>query len=139
MPNSTRRRSFESVRRPQLVDEVIGQLRERFASGDFEVGDTIPSESALIAELGVGRTTLREAIRVLEYAGILEVRRGSGTFVRSLSGNDSFATRLRQARREWTSAASCWRKKWSTNSCPKSSNGLRHGPALKWWRSGPGA
>ena len=98
MSNSTRRRSFESVRRPQLVDEVIGQLRERLASGDFEVGETIPSESALIAELGVGRTTLREAIRVLEYAGILEVRQGSGTFVRSLSGNDSFATRLRQAR-----------------------------------------
>lgn len=98
MPNSTRRRTFESVRRPQLVGEVIGQLRERFTSGDFEVGEAIPSESALMAELGVGRTTLREAIRVLEYAGILEVRQGSGTFVRSLSGTDSFATRLRQAR-----------------------------------------
>lgn len=92
------RRSFRRVRRPQLVDEVIQQLRVRLAAGEFRIGDKLPPESVLVAELGVGRTTLREAIRVLEHAGLLEVRQGSGTYVRSLNERGGLATRLRQAR-----------------------------------------
>jgi DNA-binding FadR family transcriptional regulator len=86
------------VKRPPLVDEVIGQLRARLLSDDFNVGDKLPPESVLIAELGIGRTTLREAIRVLEHAGQVTVRHGSGTYVRSKSGEGLLATRLRQAR-----------------------------------------
>lgn len=92
------RRSFRPVRRSQLVDEVIEQLRSRIASGDFEVGDRLPPESVLVSELGVGRTTLREAVRVLEHAGLFEVRQGSGTYLRSVTDADSFAPRLRHAR-----------------------------------------
>ena len=92
------RRNFRPVRRSQLVDEVIEQLRLRVGSGDLKVGDKIPPESVLVAELGVGRTTLREAVRVLEHAGLFEVRQGSGTYLRSISNSETFAPRLRHAR-----------------------------------------
>jgi GntR family transcriptional repressor for pyruvate dehydrogenase complex len=90
--------SFRRLKRPQLVDEIIAQLRARLASGELRVGDKLPPESVLVAELGVGRTTLREAIRVLEHAGLVAVRHGSGTYIRSLSDDGILATRLRQAR-----------------------------------------
>jgi DNA-binding FadR family transcriptional regulator len=92
------RSSFSPVRRSQLVDEVIRQLRSRFASGEFKVDDRLPSESVLVRELGVGRTTLREAVRVLEHDGLVEVRQGSGTFLRSVTDAGMLATRLKQAR-----------------------------------------
>ncbi len=92
------RRSFRPVRRSQLVDEVIGQLRSRFASGEFQVGDKLPTEAVLIEELRVGRTTLREAIRVLEHDGLVEVLQGSGTFLRSTTDPGVLAARLKQAR-----------------------------------------
>lgn len=92
------RRSFRPVRRSQLVDEVIEQLRLLIGSGDLQVGDRLPAESVLVSELGVGRTTLREAIRVLEHAGLFEVRQGSGTYLRSITDTDAFAPKLRHAR-----------------------------------------
>lgn len=92
------RESFRPIKRLQLVDEVIGQLKSRLLSGEFNVGDKLPPESVLITELGVGRTTLREAVRVLEHAGLLSVRHGSGTYVRATSDGGLLATRLRQAR-----------------------------------------
>lgn len=84
--------------RPQLVAEVIQKLRLRLTSGEFRVGDRLPPEAALAADLGVGRTTLREAVRVLEHDGLVDVRHGSGSYVRSLSGAGAFSTRLRQGR-----------------------------------------
>ena len=47
----------------------------------FTVGDKLPNENDLAAELGVSRSTLREAIRILTTSGVLEIRRGKGTFV----------------------------------------------------------
>jgi GntR family transcriptional repressor for pyruvate dehydrogenase complex len=92
------RPSFRPVRRAQLDDEVIEQLRLRISAGDFKVGDRLPPETVLVSELGVGRTTLREAVRVLEHAGLFEVRQGSGTYLRSTTDVEALAARLRHAR-----------------------------------------
>lgn len=48
----------------------------------FSIGDQLPNENALSAELNISRTTLREAIRILVTNDILEIRRGTGTFVK---------------------------------------------------------
>lgn len=71
------------VARQGLTDRVIEQLRQRIADGTWPLNQRLPVESALAKELGVGRSTIREAVRVLAHAGILEVRQGDGTFVRS--------------------------------------------------------
>jgi GntR family transcriptional regulator, transcriptional repressor for pyruvate dehydrogenase complex len=64
----------------QVVDAVSGMLR----SGAYRVGDRLPSEAELGAELGVSRSTVREAVRELTALGVVEIRHGRGTFVRSL-------------------------------------------------------
>ena len=67
--------------RGQRVRETIAQLRERILGGEWPVGGRIPTEPQLVAALGVGRNTVREAVRALVHAGVLECRQGSGTYV----------------------------------------------------------
>ncbi|CKH72489.1 GntR family transcriptional regulator [Mycolicibacterium smegmatis] len=74
-----------STRRTGLVDQVIEQLRASVSSGEWPVGTKIPTEPELADTLGVGRNTLREAVRALAHSGILEVRQGDGTYVRATS------------------------------------------------------
>ncbi|MFD0774312.1 FadR/GntR family transcriptional regulator [Streptomonospora algeriensis] len=74
-----------STRRTGLVDQVISQLRAQIDSGEWGIGDRIPTESELSDQLEVGRNTVREAVRALAHAGLLEIRQGAGTFVRASS------------------------------------------------------
>ncbi|MFC7328526.1 FadR/GntR family transcriptional regulator [Marinactinospora rubrisoli] len=74
-----------STRRTGLVDQVITQLRAQIDSGEWAIGDRIPTESELSDQLEVGRNTVREAVRALAHAGLLEIRQGAGTFVRASS------------------------------------------------------
>lgn len=67
--------------RRSLVDGAIDRLRQAVESGEWPVGRRLPVESALAEELGVGRNTVREAVRVLVHAGLLETRQGDGTYV----------------------------------------------------------
>lgn len=82
------------VRAP-LVDQAIAYLRDEIESGTWPVGTRLPSEPCLARQMGVGRSTIREAVKVLAHAGVLEVRQGSGTFVRTATGD--YAMRLHRA------------------------------------------
>ncbi|MEH1123917.1 FadR/GntR family transcriptional regulator [Micromonospora sp. CPCC 206061] len=84
---------------PTLVRQVIDELREQVTTGAWPVGGRIPTEPQLVEALGVGRNTVREAVRALVHAGVLECRQGSGTYVVStdeLSG--AVSRRLASAR-----------------------------------------
>ena len=74
-----------TTRRTGLVDQVIEQLRSSVSTGEWPVDTRIPTEPALAETLGVGRNTVREAVRALAHSGILEVRQGDGTYVRATS------------------------------------------------------
>ncbi|CRZ14831.1 FadR/GntR family transcriptional regulator [Mycolicibacterium neworleansense] len=74
-----------TTRRTGLVDQVIEQLRSLVTSGEWPVDSRIPTEPELVEALGVGRNTVREAIRALAHNGIFEVRQGAGTYVRATS------------------------------------------------------
>jgi DNA-binding FadR family transcriptional regulator len=69
--------------RSTLVQQVISQLSEQIRAGEWPVGAKIPTEPQLVELLGVGRNTVREAVRALTHAGVLEGVQGSGTYVRS--------------------------------------------------------
>lgn len=71
------------VPRGGLTDRVLQQMRARIVDGTWALHARIPVEAALAKDLGVGRSTIREAVRVLVHAGLLEVRQGDGTYVRS--------------------------------------------------------
>jgi DNA-binding FadR family transcriptional regulator len=73
--------TLRSPSRQTLVPQVIEQLRTQISSGEWAVGSRIPTEPDLVAALGVGRNTIREAVLALVHAGVLERRQGSGTYV----------------------------------------------------------
>ncbi|MGN7978351.1 FadR/GntR family transcriptional regulator [Microbacterium sp. 22195] len=77
--------SLQPIPRSSLSDHVVERLREEITAGRWPVGERIPAEPELMAALGVARGTLREALRALQYSGMLEIRRGDGTFVRARS------------------------------------------------------
>ncbi|WP_207944969.1 FadR/GntR family transcriptional regulator [Actinomadura rubrisoli] len=62
---------------------MLDQLQAQVSGGSWPVGERIPAELDLAAQLGVSRPAVREAIRALSHVGVLEVRRGDGTYVRS--------------------------------------------------------
>ncbi|NUT37380.1 MAG: FadR family transcriptional regulator [Hamadaea sp.] len=73
--------SLRNAARTTLVQDVVEQLSEQIDAGEWPVGTRIPPEPDLVAALGVGRNTVREAVNALVHAGILERRQGSGTYV----------------------------------------------------------
>ncbi len=68
------------ARNPSLTDQVKSHIKERILAGDFEEG-RIPSENELATELGVSRTTVRDALSRLENEGAVYRKQGAGTFV----------------------------------------------------------
>jgi DNA-binding FadR family transcriptional regulator len=76
---------LQSTSRTNLSGLVIKQMEQLIESGEWAVGDKIPPEPALVEQLGVGRNTVREAVRALVHTGLLESRQGDGTYVRAKS------------------------------------------------------
>ncbi|GAB4408090.1 MAG: FadR/GntR family transcriptional regulator [Bryobacter sp.] len=78
MPTS---RLLKPLKKETLVEQVSDRLIEMLVQGHWKQGEKLPSEPILAHQLGIGRSTLREAINALTFLGLLEVRRGEGTFV----------------------------------------------------------
>lgn len=67
--------------------EIVKQLRIMIEHDGLKPGDKIPSERELSERLNVGRSSVREALRALELLGLIETRRGEGTFIRDFRSN----------------------------------------------------
>ncbi|MEU0933036.1 FCD domain-containing protein [Embleya sp. NPDC005971] len=80
-------------RSASLSAQLVDSLRAHIEAGGWPVGTRIPPEQALVEELGVGRSTLREALGALVHLGLLEARIGDGTYVRSSSELQSVMVR----------------------------------------------
>lgn len=70
-------------RSKKISDSIVHQIRDAVMSGQYKLGDKIGSEKDLISQLNVSKATLREALRVLEAMGIVQIRKGlsGGVFV----------------------------------------------------------
>lgn len=84
-----------------VIDTAITRIRDLIAAGELAPGDRLPPEAELAALVGVSRNSLREAVRALIQAKVLDVRRGDGTYVTSLEpqlllGGLSFVMELMQ-------------------------------------------
>ena len=78
----------------RLADSTANQILKMIEEEErFSVGDKLPNENDFAAELEVSRSTLREAVKILTTYGILEIKRGKGTFVTS-GLDDLFEMRL---------------------------------------------
>jgi GntR family transcriptional repressor for pyruvate dehydrogenase complex len=72
---------IERVQRLKVADSVAEQLERLILDGNYEVGEKLPAERALAEEFGVGRSSMREAIRTVESYGLLRTDHGIGVFV----------------------------------------------------------
>jgi len=70
-----------TVPRLSLADATAAQLEARIAAGEWPVGARLPTETELMTQLGIGRSTVREAVRTLARVGLVQVRQGDGTYV----------------------------------------------------------
>ncbi|GAA5030876.1 FadR/GntR family transcriptional regulator [Microbacterium fluvii] len=71
--------AWEPVQRVRTYEQVMQQIEDRILDGRLKAGDRLPSERDLAASLGVSRPSLREALRVLEALGIVDIRPGGGS------------------------------------------------------------
>ena len=76
--------NFSEIRVESPVDKIIRQIRELITSGQLSPGDKLPPERKLSEVFGVGRTNVRDAIKKLEFYGILKTMPQSGTVVAGL-------------------------------------------------------
>lgn len=72
---------LKRVKNPSVVQQVIDSLTEAMIQKELRPGDKIPTENDLSESLGVARNSVREAIKILVFLGVLEIRRPEGTFV----------------------------------------------------------
>jgi GntR family transcriptional repressor for pyruvate dehydrogenase complex len=68
-----------------LTEAAIARIRDLIVSGELRPGDRLPPEQQLSEQLGLSRSSTREAVRALVTSRVLDVRRGDGTYVTSLS------------------------------------------------------
>ncbi|MGW8767221.1 FadR/GntR family transcriptional regulator [Streptomyces sp. NPDC055815] len=68
-----------------LTDQAIARIRQLIREGELPPGSKLPPEQQLAAELGLSRNLMREAVKSLVVARVLEIRRGDGTYVTSLA------------------------------------------------------
>ena len=78
---------LHTVEPQRLYRQIADQLRSLVAAGEFEVGHRLPAERDLAVQLGVSRPSVREALIALEVEGVIEVRTGSGIYVRATGGD----------------------------------------------------
>ena len=78
---------FTTLKDITPADKIIKQIRNLITSGQLNPGDKLPSERKLAEKFGVGRTSVRDAIRKLEFYGILKTLPQSGTVVTGIGLN----------------------------------------------------
>lgn len=72
---------FNSISSKKVYEQVIEQIQERILNGELKKGNKLPSERELSEQMNVSRTSIREAIRVLETMGVIESKQGEGNFI----------------------------------------------------------
>lgn len=69
---------FTAVQTRRTFEEAVTQIAEKIKLGELSVGDRLPSERALAEQMQISRPTLREAVKILQDSGLIDVRRGAG-------------------------------------------------------------
>ncbi len=77
---------LRTIEKASVKDQTLEQLKNYILSGVVQLGERLPSERALADALGVGRYSVREALKVLEAVGLVQSRVGEGTFLTTNTG-----------------------------------------------------
>lgn len=91
----------------RLYRQIAKQIQTLISSGEFAVGSRLPAERDLATQLKVSRPSVREALIALEVEGVIEVRTGSGIYVKSLGKQGHAKSSKHNATLEWGRLRSC--------------------------------
>jgi GntR family transcriptional repressor for pyruvate dehydrogenase complex len=89
--------AFDTIDRNKLYVEIVNRILERIRNGSLRPGDRLMPERVLAEQLGVSRSSVREALRVLEHARIVRGKTGAGTYVTEAAVSREASIRLRAA------------------------------------------
>jgi DNA-binding FadR family transcriptional regulator len=92
---------IQAIEPQRLYRQIAEQLRQLMASGEFSVGTRLPAERELASQLGVSRPSVREALIALEVEGVIEVRTGSGIYVRQPSESQPLPSQSSNTPTDW--------------------------------------
>jgi GntR family transcriptional repressor for pyruvate dehydrogenase complex len=84
---------MKAVKKMPVIDQVVENIKESITGGELSIGAKLPSELSLCGTLSVGRSTIREALRVLQTLGYVELKPGRGAFVRDTDPHDKETVR----------------------------------------------
>jgi GntR family transcriptional repressor for pyruvate dehydrogenase complex len=90
--------SFDKIKNKRIFEQIIDQIETQIVSGELKPGDQLPSERQISEMMGVHRHSVREALKILEFLGIVESKSGLGTLV-SNTRTDTIAERVSKASR----------------------------------------
>ncbi len=79
--NEHQNKSFAPIRQGTIVEQIIQSIVDAIISGRYKAGMKLPNEYELIEEFKISRNSLREAMKILSAMGIVDIRRGDGTYV----------------------------------------------------------
>ena len=79
---------MKPVKKLSVIDQVVNSIQDLISSKGLTVGSRLPSELALCETLSVSRSTVREAYKILQTMGYVELKRGKGAFVRNTGPHD---------------------------------------------------
>lgn len=85
------------IQRKTLAQEVAERLLDGISKDEYTIGEKLPIESELMKIYGVGRSSIREAIKILSIKGILNVQQGVGTFVVAKNAQESLESQMNKA------------------------------------------
>lgn len=86
------------IQKKSLAERLADLLRDEIAEGKYSVGQKLPTESQMVLIYGVGRSTVREAVKALSNTGLLSVQQGSGTYVqKQTASGESMEHRMARA------------------------------------------
>lgn len=88
-----------TIKRTTVTEQAIEEIKKYLMSGELKSGDKLATEAELSAMLGVGRSTVREAIRTLQAMGYVELRPGKGAFAKVTSEEEVLS--LRDHAKDW--------------------------------------
>lgn len=86
------------IHKKSLAEEVASKLQEQIALGHYKINEQLPIEAELMKSFGVGRSSIREAMKILANSGLLRIQQGVGTFVQEVTAiREPMDQRLKRA------------------------------------------
>lgn len=84
----------QPLKRQSLADEVAGRMEQQITRGAYKPGDQLPTEPELMQHFGVGRSSIREAVKILVNRGMVKVQQGVGMFIITTEPKESLSNKL---------------------------------------------